>query len=165
MWMHAARPYNARMAPRICVRLAFAPLALVVVLAAPAAGQQAAAGSIKTITGTGVIVRGGQSISAAIGQPVYRDDTLKTAADGRMGVTLKDGTRVSLGGNTEIQLNAFDYAPAESRLGLAIRVLRGVAAYISGRIAALAPASVTIETPTSIIGVRGTHLLIAVGQP
>jgi hypothetical protein len=139
-------------------------VAAVLLLPRPASGQDAA-GSIKLVAGPAVIVRGGQEIPAALGQAVYREDTLRTSADGRIGITLKDGTRLSLGANTEVQIRAFAYAPAEGRLGLALKVLRGVAAYISGRIADLSPGSVKIETPTSIIGVRGTHLLIAVDQP
>jgi hypothetical protein len=140
-----------------------APIGLLLLLAAPASGQQGA-GSIKSVSGAGFIVRGGQEIDATIGQVIYEADTLRTAADGRLGITLKDGTRLSLGGGTEVELQAFAYAPAENRLALAIRVLRGVAAYVSGRIADLAPSSVKIETPTSVIAVRGTHLLVGVAQ-
>jgi len=147
-----------------CVRTVVAPIALVLLLAVPAPAQQVA-GMVKSVTGGGFIVRGGQQLSATVGQPIYEADALRTAADGRLGVTLKDGTRLSLGGNTEVQLRAFAYSPAEGRLGLAMKVLRGAAAYISGRIADLAPGSVKIETPTSVIAVRGTHLLIAVAQP
>lgn len=150
---------------RVCVRATLAAIPLVLLLALPAAGQPQAAGSIKTATGTALVVRAGQETSAAVGQPVFAGDTLRTGADGRLGLTLKDGTRVSLGGNTELQVNAFAYAPAEGRLALAIKILRGVAAYVSGRIAELAPGSVKIETPTSVIGIRGTHLLVAVDQP
>lgn len=146
------------------VRAALAPIGLVFLLSAPAAAQQAV-GSIKVATGGTFIVRGGHEVNATAGQAVYQDDALRTAADGRLGVTLKDGTRLSLAGGTEVHLSAFAYAPAEGRLGLVMRIVRGAAAYISGRIADLAPASVKIETPTSVIGVRGTHLLIAVDQP
>jgi hypothetical protein len=151
-------------AGRARVGAGLAPFALVLMLAAPASAQQVA-GSIKSVIGTGFVVRGGQELSATVGQPIYEADTLRTAADGRLGITLKDGTRLSLGGNTEVHLSAFAYSPAEGRLGLAMKMLRGVAAYISGRIADLAPASVKIETPTSVIGVRGTHLLVGVDQP
>lgn len=143
---------------------AFAPIAFLLSVAAPVFAQQPA-GTIKTVTGAGFVVRAGQELRATVGQPVYEADTLKTASDGRLGITLKDGTRLSLAGDTEVQLNSFAYAPAEGKLGIALKMLRGAAAYISGRIASLAPASVKIETPTSVIGVRGTHVLIAVDQP
>jgi hypothetical protein len=72
---------------------------------------------------------------------------------------------VSLGPNTEIAVASFAYAPTEGQLGFVMRVVRGAVTYISGRIAKLSPESIKIETPTSILGVRGTHLLIAAGQP
>ena len=150
-------------ASRVCLRAALA-LFILVWLPALSLAQQPA-GSIKTITGAVFVLRGGQQIAATLGQSIYRDDTLRTAADGRLGVTLTDGTRLSLGGNTELQLNAFAYSPSEGRLALAMKVLRGAVTYLSGRIAELAPGSVKVETPTSVIAVRGTHLLIAVDQP
>jgi hypothetical protein len=122
-------------------------------------------GLVKTLTGSAVVVRSGTQQPAAIGLPLNQGDTIKTGGNGRMGITLKDGTRLSLGANTEMRIDQFAFAPAQGRLGLALNLLRGVAAYISGRIAVLAPGSVKIETPTSVIGVRGTHLLIRAGQP
>src|SRR5512140_1312379 len=123
------------------------------------------AGVVKNLTGTAVLVRSGKELAATAGQSVGQGDTVRTAADGRLGLTLKDGTRLSLGSNTELRIDTFAYAPAQGRLGLALRLLRGVTGYISGRIAQLAPGAVKIETPTSVIGIRGTHLLIAVEQP
>ncbi len=134
-------------------------------LAAPAWADEAPAGLVKSVTGTAAIVRAGHDLPASLGQPVNASDTLRTGPDGRLGVTLKDGTRLSLGGNTEMQLAAFAYSPAEGRMALALKVLRGVTSYISGRIAELSPSAVKIETPTSVIGIRGTHLLIGVDLP
>jgi hypothetical protein len=42
--------------------------------------------------------------------------------------------------------------------------MRGVVAYVSGRIAKLAPDAVRIETPAAILGVRGTTLAIRIDQ-
>ena len=47
------------------------------------------------------------------------------------------------------------------RFGLAINVVRGMAAYVSGRIAKLAPDAVRLETPGAIVGVRGTTIAIS----
>jgi hypothetical protein len=134
-------------------------------LTVPTYAQQQVAGLVKTLAGTAVIVRGGQEFPAALGQAVNQADTLRTGADGKLGITLKDGTRLSLGQNTEIHLSEFGYSPAEGKLALVIKVLRGVTSYISGRIAELSPGAVKIETPASVIGVRGTHLLVGVDLP
>jgi len=126
--------------------------------------EATAAGRIKIASGSVVIVRAGASIPAQAGQVVYEADTLRTGADGRVGLTLKDDTRLSLGPSSEIRLDRFAYAPAEGRLGFVLNVVKGVAAYVSGRIAKLAPDAVRLETPAAIVGVRGTTLVIRASQ-
>jgi hypothetical protein len=127
------------------------------------AQQPAAAGKIKIASGAAFIVRANNEIPAKIGEVVFESDVLRTGADGRVGVTMKDDTRVSLGPSSEARLERFVFAPAEGRLGFVFRIARGVAAYVSGQIAKLAPDAVRLETPASIIGVRGTSLAIKVG--
>jgi hypothetical protein len=126
--------------------------------------EPTAAGRIKIASGSVVIVRGGATIPAQAGQVVYEADTLRTGADGKLGLTLKDDTRLSLGPSSEIRLDRFAYAPAEGRLGFVLNVVKGVAAYVSGRIAKLAPDAVRLETPAAIVGVRGTTLVIRASQ-
>jgi hypothetical protein len=118
------------------------------------------AGRIKIAQGSVFIVRGGSTIAAQPGEVVYEADTLRTGADGKLGLTLKDDTRLSLGPSSEIRLDRFAYAPAEGRLGFVLKVVRGMAAYVSGRIAKLAPDAVRLETPAAIVGVRGTTVVI-----
>ena len=139
-------------------------LTLAVAAVAPAVAQQrSAAGRIKAASGTAFIVRQGAPIPAQVGQMVLEADGLRTGADGRIGVTLKDDTRVSIGPTSEVRLERFVYAPADGQLGFVLKVVRGVVAYVSGRIAKLAPDSIRLETPTAIVGVRGTRLAVRVG--
>ena len=137
---------------------------VLVVAAAPAAAEPAAAGRIKVASGQAFIVRGGNLLPATVGVTVLESDGLRTGADGTLGVTLKDDTRVSLGPASEVRLDSFLYDPAAGRLGLALKFIRGVTAYVSGRIAKLSPDSVRLETPAAIVGVRGTTLTIHVAE-
>jgi len=137
-------------------------LALVLAAAPAFAQEAAAAGRIKIASGSVFIVRAGAQVPAQAGQVVFEADTLRTGADGRLGITLKDDTRISLGPTSEVRLDQFTYAPADGRFGFVLRVVRGVAAYVSGRIAKLAPDSIRLETPAAIVGVRGTTLAILV---
>jgi hypothetical protein len=140
--------------------------ALVTGAAAPALAQAATpAGRVKVASGTAAIVRGGQELPAPVGTEVFEADVLRTGADGRLAVMLRDETRVSLGPGSEVALAAFAYAPSESRLGLTLKMARGMLSYVSGIVAKLAPASVNIQTPTAIIGVRGTHALVRADVP
>jgi hypothetical protein len=132
--------------------------------AAPAFAQapQHAAGRIKVASGSVFIVRAGTLVPAQAGQEVFEADGLKTGADGRLGITLKDDTRVSLGPSSEVRVDRFVFAPAEGQMGLVLKVVRGVIGYVSGRIAKLSPDSIRLETPAAVVGVRGTTLALHV---
>jgi hypothetical protein len=132
-------------------------------MAEPAFSQQPVdVGRIKVVTGSAFIVRAGALVPAQAGQAVFQADGLRTGAGGRLGITLRDDTRLSLGPNSEVRLDRFAYAPAESQVGLVLRIVRGVVAYVSGRIAKLSPDSIRLETPGAIVGVRGTTLAVRV---
>lgn len=139
-----------------------AALVLVCVATPVVAQERPVAGRIKVSTGSALIVRDGAQIPAQVGQVVFEADGLRTGGDGKIGVTLNDDTRLSLGPSSEITLQRFTYAPADSGFGLVLKFVRGAATYVSGRIAKLAPDSIRLETPAAIIGVRGTTLAINV---
>ena len=137
-------------------------VALLLGLSAPVMAQTNPAGRIKTVSGSAFLVRQNVAIAAQAGQTVFEADQLKTNADGFIGLTLKDDTLLSLGPNSDVHLDHFMFSPGEGRLGFALRIARGVVAYVSGRIAKLSPDSVRLETPSGIVGVRGTRLAIRV---
>lgn len=145
--------------PRCCAIV----LTLTLAAATPALAQQpSAAGRIKVASGAAFIMRDSTLIPAQTGQEVFEADELRTGADGRIGVTLMDDTRISLGGDSEVRLDRFVFAPADGSFGFAVKIMRGVAAYVSGQMAKLSPDSIRLETPTAIVGVRGTSLAIRV---
>ena len=136
---------------------------IVLAAASPAAAQQPApAGHIKTVTGTAFVVRPTGTAPVKPGDAIFATDTLKTGADGAVGVTMRDDTRLSLGPNSEVKIDRYVYAPGEGGLGMVLKFVRGVAVYVSGRIAKLAPDSIRLEAPSAIVGVRGTTVAIRV---
>ncbi len=90
------------------------------------------------------------------------NDVLQTSADGRLGAILQDGTRISLGPNTEMKIDRFVYQPVDGKFGLLLRLSRGLLAYISGGIARFSPESVSVETPVGVLGLRGTHFAVSI---
>lgn len=141
-------------------------LAVLTVSVLPAAAQEpVVVGRIKSSSGSVSIVRQALTVPAQVGQPLYQSDAVRTGPDGQVGVTLKDETRLSLGPNTEIRVEQFLYSPAQGQLRLVMRIARGLVAYVSGRIAKLAPDAVRLETPSAILGVRGTRMVIRVEAP
>lgn len=130
--------------------------------ATAAAQQPIPAGHIKVATGAAYIVRQNAAQPAKPGDAVFATDTLRTA-NGAIGVTLADDTRVSLGPDSEMRLERYVFSPSDGALGMVLNFVRGVAAYVSGRMAKLSPDSVRLETPAAIVGVRGTTVAIKVG--
>jgi hypothetical protein len=148
------------MTSRSCVALL-----LVLWLPASASAQRPVpAGRVKTTAGGALVIHEGREIPAAIGTPVYEQDRVTTGPEGRVGITLRDDTRLSIGPQTTIEINRFLYAPADSQFSFVLKVVRGVVAYVSGRIAKLSPDAVRLETPAAIVGVRGTRLAIRVDE-
>lgn len=144
--------------------VALAVLVLVLGASPIRAQESSGAGRVKVASGAAFVVRGGQSIPATPGQLVLEADVLRTGTDGRLGITLNDDTRLSLGPASEVRVARFAYGSSDGGLRLVLKFVRGVTAYVSGRIAKLSPDAVRLETPAAIVGVRGTTLAIRVDE-
>ena len=127
-----------------------------------ARGAETIVGSVKTAQGGAVVRRGTDTIPLRAGAHLLLDDFLQTAADGSVGIILQDGTRISLGPNTELKIDQFVYQPVEGKFGLVLRLGRGILAYISGKIAQFSPQSASVETPVGVLGLRGTHFAVSI---
>jgi hypothetical protein len=137
----------------------------VILLLGAAEAAPTSVGLVKLAEGTAVVQRGDQTLPARPGLSLLEGDMLRTGADGRLGVILRDDTRVSLGPETEVRIDRFLFAPSQGQLALVLKMLRGAAAYVSGKIAKLSPDAVRVETPVAIVGVRGTRFAVKVEMP
>ncbi|SDH07260.1 FecR family protein [Roseospirillum parvum] len=131
---------------------------------APAAEPAAPVGYVKTVEGAASVLSAGTETAAQPGQPVFTGDTLKTAPEGSLGVTFKDDSVITLGGDTELVVDRFLYDPRAGELGFKASMSKGRAQFLSGVIAKLAPEQVAVATPDALIGVRGTRFLVKVGN-
>ncbi len=135
------------------------PVTMVAVaLATVPLGAQSPAtiGRVKITAGAAYVIRGETLLPATAGLTLLETDSLKTGSDGRLGISLNDDTRISLGPDSEARLSRYSYAPAEGALSFVLNLIRGAAVYASGQIARLSPDAVRLETPSAIVGVRGT---------
>lgn len=142
-----------------------ASLILLIFAASCARGAAPIVGTVKTTEGGAAVRRGGQSTPCAEGMHLMSHDVLTTSANGRLGIILQDGTRISLGPNTGLSIDEFLFEPVGGRFSLLLRLARGVLAYVSGSIGRLAPGSVRIETPVATVGHRGTSFAVSIEGP
>lgn len=130
-------------------------------LALPVLAEENVAGSVKTAQGGSAVHRGADTIPIQAGMHLLVNDVIETAADGRLGIILQDGTRLSLGPNTELKIDSFVYEPVNAKFALLLKMARGVMVYVSGKIARFSPESVSVETPVGVLGLRGTEFAVA----
>jgi len=137
-------------------------MVLVLVLSVAVASASSSIGLVKVTEGTATVQRGDETLPARLGLALEEGDILRTGANGRMGVVLRDDTRLSLGPESEIRIDRFLFAPAKGHLALVVKMARGIMAFVSGNIAKLSHDAVRVETPVAIVGVRGTQFLVKV---
>jgi hypothetical protein len=155
--IHRAHP--RRVALRLC--------AVLVIGLAPAVAAQTedqTIGVVKTLSGSATLTRNGVAEPIHTGTLLRKRDRIETGSDGSVGVTFRDNTRIALGPRSRVDLERFVLKPADKQYGFVLRLTRGTLEYISGIIGKLAPEAISIETPTSTIGVRGTRLLARVKE-
>ena len=71
-------------------------------------------------------------------------------------------TIFGMGPESELTVDEFLFDPGAGKFSLVARMIRGTFSYLSGMIGKLSPGSTRIETPSGIVGVRGTHFLAKV---
>tara|TARA_Y100001934_G_scaffold195136_1_gene230161 strand:+ start:17 stop:457 length:441 start_codon:yes stop_codon:yes gene_type:complete len=145
------------------MRLFVSLFAVLLLFAESSNAQESRIALVKVLEGSAFTVQGGKREEVKVGQEIYRQDVVETAS-GTVGLTFRDGSRISIGPNSRIVFKEFQYSPNEGKLSFLINIVKGTMHYISGIIAKLAPNSVKIETPAATVAVRGTRLLIKVGD-
>lgn len=131
-------------------------------LAGSAQAVEPASGVVKTVSGQAFIDYNGQRYLAQIGSPVYLRSQLVTGPNSSMGVTFRDQTVISLGPDSHLGIDQYLFSPNEGKVGLVATMARGTLNYVSGLIAKLKPDGVSVNTPTAVIGVRGTQFVVRV---
>ena len=139
----------------------FGGMALALVSAGPLLAD---IGQIKTLKGDVTIVRAGENIAAKVGDTLEQADTLKTGSASSVGMTFIDSTRFSAGPDSTIELSRFRFNATTEEGEFQTSVKKGTLAIISGRIAKGSPDAMSVKTPASILGVRGTRFLVKVEE-
>jgi hypothetical protein len=116
-------------------------------------------GSIATLEGEAIVIRGDEEIQAEVGTRIHGSDVVRTEKESSLGIVFKDDTTVSLGEKSELGMKEFDFRPSEGAFSMVLNMVKGTFVYVSGRIAKLSPESVEVETPVGVVAVRGTRFL------
>ena len=137
-------------------------LGLVITAALVASAASAEIATVKRVTGKVGIERNKKPLPITAGTKLETGDLLTTGKDGRISVTFIDDSRFSVGPGSRIRLTRFDFDDATHQGKSETRVEKGALAIVSGQIAHENPKGMTVQTPTSVLGVRGTRFVVTV---
>jgi len=121
-------------------------------------------GQVKTLKGTAHIERDGQKIPATLGMKLQQSDTIVTGADGTIGITFADNSRVSAGPGTVLTIDQYVFDSTTHVGKFDASVKKGTLAVVSGKLVEQSPEAMHIRTPASIMGVRGTEFVVKVAE-
>lgn len=116
-------------------------------------------GTLVSVSGTARLRHAdGSTQPAQGGTTLQLGDSVETGADGSVGLSLKDGTALSLGPQGRLELNDLLFTPDSADSHADIMVHQGAFSLSSGAIAHAAPGAMQVRTPSMVIGVRGTTI-------
>ena len=90
-------------------------------------------------------------------------DSIKTA-QGKVGITFEDNTKVQVNENSKLVIDDFVYDPKKGSGKIALNMALGTVRYASGQIAKNDPQKVAVNTPSATVSVRGTDFTATVDE-
>ena len=126
-------------------------------LAANAADDPSAVGAVDRVENEARIVAGETVTPAKIGTPVHLRDELRTGPEGRLRVTFRDDTVLTLGEKASVVIDRYVYDPDRQVGETILQATKGAFRFASGRIKAMKESKIAVSTPVADIGVRGTE--------
>lgn len=137
-------------------------LALTFALAFVTCACAADIGRIKVAKGDVSVERAGQTMPGVVGTRLQTADTVRTGADGSVGITMFDDSLLSAGPNSVFSLDRYTFDTSTNKGQFDTSLRKGSLAVISGRIAKEAPDAMTVRTPLGMLGARGTQFVVAI---
>lgn len=121
-------------------------------------------GAIVQQQGTSVqIRRGADTLPGGVNASVNMNDAIVTGLSS-LQLRFQDNTTAAVTENSRFVIDDFVYDPNRGAGRLNVRVSMGTVRYVSGQIARNNQQSVQVNTPTAVIGVRGTDFFMTVDE-
>jgi hypothetical protein len=141
--------------------VAWVGLAIGLIGTTPAwAADAGVAGMIKRVTGLATIERGGVSMQATAGMQLRSGDRVVTGRPGGVGIVLSDDSIVTAGPDSRVVLAEVNFDGTTHEGNILVRLAKGALHFVTGLIGKQSPQNIRIETPTAVMGVRGTEFIV-----
>lgn len=117
-------------------------------------------GTFKQIQGDIQLGKEAGRPAPAPGDALRQGDRVRTGTTGGASIVLKDGTVLSMGPNTTVDLSQFQFDSTTQNGNFLLDVLQGSVRVVTGLMAKVNPERFKVRTPTAVVGVRGTDFIV-----
>jgi hypothetical protein len=134
-------------------------LLLLILMAAPhlaSAAGAPVAGTVGHLQGAAFANHRDSSENLFKGRPIFVGDHIVTGHNSRVLLQMVDGTKLTLGEDTEFVISAYHYSKKAQRGSAAVELVRGVFRAVTGAIGKLKERDFKVKTSVATIGIRGT---------
>lgn len=125
-----------------------------------AAGESPRIGTFKQVEGETWTGRAEGRRAVVPGAGLAVSERLSTGKTGAATVILKDGTVLTMGPNTTMDLSRFQFDSTTQKGAFGLDLLQGTVRVVTGLLAKISPDLFKVSTPTSVVGVRGTDFIV-----
>lgn len=124
--------------------------------------QEVRSGTLKTVQGPVQVTKGEVQRAAVPGGGVAEAERIVTGPQGSAVLLLRDGTQISIGPNSQVDITRFQFDATTQSGSLTVQVLLGTIRMVTGLLGKLQPENVKVQTPSSTVSVRGTDFIVEV---
>jgi len=117
------------------------------------------AGTFKSVEGMVWIERQDTYIHPQRGDGWLLGDRLHTGTNGSAVLNLRDGTLLTLAHGVQLEFDQLELTEGVQRQGFVLRLFQGTMRMVSGVLTQINPQLFQLETPSAIMGVRGTDFI------
>jgi hypothetical protein len=119
-------------------------------------------GNVANVQGSATVTRKGASQPLKVQDPIFKGDMLRTGANAALGITFDDETTFNLSAIASIPIDEFVYEDGGKNNSALFKIARGTIAFAANQVAKTG--DMKIETPSSVLGIRGTSGVVEVPE-
>jgi hypothetical protein len=122
-----------------------------------------AVATIAALEGEVTLERKAKVTPLAVDAELFEGDRIRTSADGRAEIALKDGSRLTLTALGNLTVSRYLVSPKQNKREAGFELLSGrLRAFVSKFAASIDESVWQVRTPTAVAGVRGTEFFVLV---
>lgn len=131
-----------------------------VAAAVDAPGALQPAGVAERLAGSATVEREGRAADIAGKDSIFVGDRVRTGAKSSVELVLRDGSRIAMAANTEIEIAEYRFAPVEKARKATILLVSGKALFAVRDLSGFQERRFRVETRAAVVGSRDTEFVV-----